>query len=324
MRPLPSLFAGLNDIDAATAARRFQQRELKPGTVLFTEGEPADSLALITSGRLGIGHGDVGLAEVGPDQIVGEMALFEAGDRTATARAVEPTKVLVLSRAHYEELRDVMHPIAGTLERRAIAAQVERLRAVNERLKRIAPGEPRRPGAGFFDTIATLFGRGGPFSRETVDPVRCLQRNPLFRETSDEVLTLMAPVFAPTVFARGHLLCIEGEPGDQMFLLDEGEVDVVVANGDAVVNLRTLKPGSAFGMMSLVAGEPRNATCVARTRGVALTVDRTGWTALLEDGNAPGAAFRRAMIRLLADQIGEANAELSTHDVGRRTLGPPR
>ena len=63
------------------------------------------------------------------------------------------------------------------------------------------------------------------------------------------------------VFGPKEALVTSGESGDSMFLILEGSVEVIgkTSDGPRVV-LATLSAGASFGEMSLVTGEPRNAT----------------------------------------------------------------
>ena len=68
--------------------------------------------------------------------------------------------------------------------------------------------------------------------------------------------------FLQSVFAQpGEILCQEGEPGDHFYMVVNGEADVI--KGRKLVN--TMKPGEVFGEMSLLTGEPRSASVIART-----------------------------------------------------------
>ena len=57
----------------------------------------------------------------------------------------------------------------------------------------------------------------------------------------------------------GAVVCRKGETGDQMFFIVEGRVSV------AIPNPVELGPGSFFGEMALISGEPRTATVSAAT-----------------------------------------------------------
>ena len=62
-------------------------------------------------------------------------------------------------------------------------------------------------------------------------------------------------------FRAGEAIFRGGDPGDCMFVLVEGEVDIQV--GGTVVD--HLMPGSVFGEMALIDGLPRSGTALAST-----------------------------------------------------------
>ena len=69
-------------------------RKLKQGEVLFREGDPADCMYDLYSGKVGVftAYGEPGqklLMEYFPDQYFGEMGLLEHALRSATAVALE-------------------------------------------------------------------------------------------------------------------------------------------------------------------------------------------------------------------------------------------
>ena len=59
----------------------------------------------------------------------------------------------------------------------------------------------------------------------------------------------------------GHVLFREGDPGDTMFAVAEGEVELTVA-GDVVEDVG---PGGILGELALVDHAPRSATAIAKT-----------------------------------------------------------
>jgi len=72
---------------------RPSMRSLVPGETLVVEGQTGDSIFLLLDGVLRVEVGDKEIAEVGPGAILGERAVLEGGQRTATLRAVTPCKV---------------------------------------------------------------------------------------------------------------------------------------------------------------------------------------------------------------------------------------
>lgn len=84
-------------------------RKVKEGANLVEQGQAGDELYLLLDGVLSVEVDGEPVAEVGPGAILGERAVLEGGDRTATLRAVTPCRVAVaqgdaIDRAALEEV----------------------------------------------------------------------------------------------------------------------------------------------------------------------------------------------------------------------------
>jgi hypothetical protein len=88
--PLERLLAG----SIMRAGRRPHVRTLAAGDVLTEEGAPGTTVFLVLDGVLSVSVGGSELAQLGPGAVVGERALFEGGQRTATLTAASPCKVV--------------------------------------------------------------------------------------------------------------------------------------------------------------------------------------------------------------------------------------
>jgi CRP-like cAMP-binding protein len=62
-------------------------------------------------------------------------------------------------------------------------------------------------------------------------------------------------------FRQGEVIFERGEPAKCMYVVAEGEVDLVIGNE----HLETLSPSDVFGELALITSEPRSATARART-----------------------------------------------------------
>ncbi len=75
-------------------------RSLKRGEILFREGDPSDMMYVIKSGHIAItkskGSSEIQLAELGPGDMLGEMAFFDNKPRSAGAKALSDTQVIEL------------------------------------------------------------------------------------------------------------------------------------------------------------------------------------------------------------------------------------
>ncbi len=96
------------------------------GSALMQKGEPGDVMYVIRDGEVGIFLGESQIETVGPDGIVGEMALLDNSPRSATAVALTEVHAVALDANTF--LRYVSHTPF-------FALQV--MRIMNERLRRM-------------------------------------------------------------------------------------------------------------------------------------------------------------------------------------------
>jgi CRP-like cAMP-binding protein len=88
-----------------------------------------------------------------------------------------------------------------------------------------------------------------------------LMNVPLFSELSKRHVKRVADVMEEERYHEGAKIVREGEDGDSLYVLVEGQADVV-RDGRTVDRLL---PGDFFGEISLLDGGPRTATIVADT-----------------------------------------------------------
>lgn len=312
---MSTIFEGLNDIDAATARRRFRTHRMQPGAILTRAGEVGRGLAIVEEGALQVEVAGAVVGRIDVGGMLGEMGLFADGRRTATVRATEPTLLSLLTREGYEELRDTVHPICLSIEAVTLANQVGRLRATGRRVADLGLGVPTavRPTNAFFAAVARLFGSGAISSTDG-NVLSALLASRLFEGAPRPALEPIAERFESLACWSGAFLCTEGEEGDRMFLLESGEVEVLVSMDGTPQQVATLEAGAAFGMVSLASGQPRMASCVARSSSRLVQLDREGWEALIHEPYMVGSTFRRAVIRAFADQLEYSNAQLAEYE----------
>jgi CRP-like cAMP-binding protein len=320
---LPAIFEGLPHNHLLAAMMQFQRLEMEYGAALMEEGDEDASLICILEGEVEIKTGKVDLGRAGPGQIIGEMALFGSGLRTATVKTVSDCTFLMLDRAGYESLRDKGNPIAHRLEDIALQQLVGRLRDINKRIGKLSEGTraaAATPNAGILRNLARLFGGGGGRGFAFgVDPVAVLKKSSLFEGASDAALAEVGARFSKSSFSTGHFICTQGEYGHEMFIVASGLVEVLMAVDDTKVEpLATLDVGDAFGMASVIEDVPRMASCVAKERSVCLSLGRDEFRKLIAQEDAAGSAMRIAVIKSMTDQLAYANGQLALLDLERR------
>jgi CRP-like cAMP-binding protein len=117
----------------------------------------------------------------------------------------------------------------------------------------------------------------------------------LFQSLSRRDLAQVAEMTKAFEFVAGQAITAEGEQGGRFYVLLEGQADVVV--GDDVVN--TLKAGDYFGEISLIDGQPRTATIVARTPARTLSLSSWNFRPLLKEHPSIAEAVLLEMCRRL-------------------------
>jgi len=102
-----------------------------------------------------------------------------------------------------------------------------------------------------------------------------LSEVPLFALLDDTERAALADRLDPETFTAGTVIFRFNEPGDSLYVVRTGEVEISVKNdtGDKIV-LESAQPGDFFGEISLLDGGTRTATAVAVTDVEALVVDR--------------------------------------------------
>ena len=95
------LFSGLDENAALSLRASMNLVKLRKGQSLFKEGDDGDHLFVVSSGKVKLGTKSVDGREnllmiLGPGDMFGDLSLFDAGPRTATATAVTDSKLLAL------------------------------------------------------------------------------------------------------------------------------------------------------------------------------------------------------------------------------------
>ena len=121
-----SLFEGLSKKELTELARRSEDMELDPGTVLCREGEVGQEFFVILDGEVDVKRKGRKLGTRGPGDFIGEIALLEAIQRTATVTAKTPLHVFVLTRPAFQHLVNE-HPAVERKVMRTLARRLAEL-----------------------------------------------------------------------------------------------------------------------------------------------------------------------------------------------------
>ncbi|MGH2376865.1 MAG: cyclic nucleotide-binding domain-containing protein [Candidatus Limnocylindria bacterium] len=107
------LFSELDDKALGQISNAAVEQRWEPGQEIVRQGDSGVGAFIIRSGKVEIVQEHAGATEkmrdLGPGQFFGEMALLDEFPRSATARALEPTTCLQITRWHFRGILE-SHP----------------------------------------------------------------------------------------------------------------------------------------------------------------------------------------------------------------------
>jgi cAMP-dependent protein kinase regulator len=215
------LFSDLNRKELREVISHLRARQVAKGNLVCKEGDPGDSIYIISSGKVGIfkysrrKQEDVLLAALREGNFFGEFGFFSDRKRHATVKALADSEVLEISRDDFDEIANV-HP----------------------RIREILLGFYKKRIIDTLLAFSPLFGQLEPLQR-----AQLVNRFKLRRVRENTL-----------IFAQGAL-------PTSFFVIKSGEVEVFASEGARDrVTLGHLRGGDFFGEISLIFNRPRMAS----------------------------------------------------------------
>jgi CRP/FNR family transcriptional regulator, cyclic AMP receptor protein len=121
--------ASAADLEAIAAASR--PRTFRRGQVLFTAGDPGNTLIVVISGRVKVvvrsaDGGELTLTVIAPGGVIGELSVVDGGPRSADAETLEDCRLLFVPREVIQDLCGRAPSVAQDLAS-SVAASLRRL-----------------------------------------------------------------------------------------------------------------------------------------------------------------------------------------------------
>ena len=143
------------------------------------------------------------------------------------------------------------------------------------------------------DTLATL---------SLIDRTLLLKDVPLFGNLAPDDLVQIAQVAQERWLPDGAVLCREGEPGDELFVIASGQVQVSRQADGGTQVLATRQVGEFVGEMAIIEAAPRFATVTAQGDTRALVIGAGSFKAILQDCPEVALAVMQGLSRRLREQ----------------------
>jgi len=283
-----SLFSDMSAAELAVLKPMPQRRDLKATDVLFKQGDSGDSMVVLVQGTLVVRRVEtdgqmVEVARLAAGEVVGEMSCLDPAPRSATVAAATPAVVYALDRNLMTALKSNAPSLSAALLDQLARVLTRRLRSVDERISEMSGQDPLSistlPSASMGEKITPW-----PFNEELAGALGgALDLSGLksLSGFSAHELAKLKEVASPMVYPRGAILCREGEPGDQCFVIARGQVEVVKQTQEGERVLASLKAGTIVGQLALLDAAPRSATVRSSQEAVVLPLARDTFRGLL-------------------------------------------
>lgn len=210
---------------------------LKPGEVVFSEGEPSEHVALVVEGEVEVvrrlGSREVVLGVIGAGEHVGETGVLEGRSRLATVRARTRVRLRFLDRPTFIRRVSTDRELAYEL----LLRLSERLRRADDRIAALAPTAGVRAATGGDLPRARLFAASPELEGQLPEAGLLLKRLP-FAVGRQPSASERAPALAvdlpirderPYRLSRSHFAVSADEDG--LFLVDTGSKLGTVVDG---------------------------------------------------------------------------------------------
>ena len=98
------LFSQIPGEDLAQIALISSEEDRDQGEEIFAEGESGDALYMVIDGKVRVHKADRVIAELGERECFGEMAILDAGPRSATVTSLSNSNLLKITRDDFQEI----------------------------------------------------------------------------------------------------------------------------------------------------------------------------------------------------------------------------
>ncbi len=141
--------------------------------------------------------------------------------------------------------------------------------------------------------------------------IALLKQAPIFADLDDGELARVVEVCKEQRFQGAETVFKEGEPGNRLYIIAEGEVRIsrnIPGSGEEA--LAVLKKGSVFGEMAIFDRSERSTDAIANTDCVLITITRSDFELLLDFNRDVAYKVLWAVVRLLSARLRVTNDNL--------------
>jgi CRP-like cAMP-binding protein len=282
----------------------------KKDTYIIVEGKQADCFFIIQQGNVKISKEAMVEGEsddtLGPGDFFGVISTMSSHSHIETAQALTDVVLISVRQNQFVGLIQKNSKVAIKI----ILQFSKRLRYLNETLARLTLKNTAEDGPShLYDVAEYYLGQKqynqamhayGQYVKHCPNGEKAAAAGEKFTKLSSRLeQTNFTAGDVNRTYRRNTMLFAEGEPGDQLFIIQKGSIKITKIVDNKEVLLAMLNPGDILGEMALLEGKPRAASAVAYEDCDVMAVNKANFELMIK--NQPQLIAR--ITTLLADRI---------------------
>jgi len=153
---------------------------------------------------------------------------------------------------------------------------------------------------------------------------KILQQVPIFKSLGKESIDFIIERLKFKTFEADETICKSGDPGDEMYIIITGVVNIVIysddgKHGQVVANLGS---GDYFGEMALLTGETRSASVITTQKSEMFVLHKTDFDVILDKYPSISLSLGKIVSQRLRDTLNKATQMPKTDKIEVAAEGP--
>jgi CRP-like cAMP-binding protein len=264
---------------------------------IIVEGKRnADRFFIIRSGKVRLSKEVQIVAEeqgdiLGPGDFFGVVSTMSGHSHIETAQAITDVTLISVQKEQFSQLIQNNAPVAMKI----IMQFSKRMRYLDEALTRITLKNNAAEDPSHLFNVAEYYAKQNHYKQACYAYQKYIRNCPKGEnvQIAVERMKKIAPYvkdlkmdFRPDEMVRAYskddIIFCEGEPGDELFIIQKGSVKIVKIIDNNEILLAVLKAGDIFGEMALLESKPRAAGSVAYEDCQLMAVNRDNFQQMIQ------------------------------------------
>lgn len=255
LRGVP-LLSKLNDSDRVLLAEKLIEKQYIQNQIIFSQGDIGHGFYIVISGEVEVSVDNNPIATLHAGDYFGEQALISNNNRAATCKALTNiTRLFYLSRDQFISLFGHNKLNITFVKRAAISAE---------------SGQNINQQTGAVKLTAPINANYNKTQEQIKLIYNAMSTNILFMNIDHEHKDLLIQQMYQTTYKQGQNAIIQGDYGDNLYIVETGLFDVIVNNK----KVASRGVGSCFGELALMYNAKRAATVTAVRDSIVFVIDR--------------------------------------------------